>query len=120
MQIRKHIFLITLSGLIILFLASAYGRFMLAHDYLVAYEGECDPETESCFVGCIDEACSEEYYYTHMQKYAPNLLSQCGPHIEECAFASQCLPWEPRCVVTYCDIAVDGEMCDSLGNEITL
>lgn len=120
MQIRKHIFSITLSALIILFLASAFGRFMIAHDYLVAYEGACDPSIESCFVGCVDEECSENYYYTDMQKYAPNLLAQCGPHIEECPFASECLPGESQCVIAYCDPELNGEACDAESNEMNL
>jgi hypothetical protein len=89
---------------------------MVLNDYVVAYEGDCDPYTESCFVGCEDDECTEEYYYTLIEKYAPNVKAQCGTDITECDAAYECLPEDGgRCQITYCDPDVDGdETCEVL------
>lgn len=95
------------SGIVILaVLAVAFfscNRFILKSDYVVSYEGVCDPSFESCFVGCEDDECTQEYYYTEVQKYAPDLYRECGKDITDCDVANICLPEDKDCSVTYCD-----------------
>ena len=93
----------------------AYERFMVMRDYTVAYEGTCDPAIQSCFVGCEDDECVDEYYYTKVQKYAVDLYAQCGPDITDCDVASACLPEDgKKCTVTFCDPVVDGGECSAV------
>lgn len=83
---------------------------MVLEDYIVEYEGFCEPEVSSCFVGCEDDECTTEYYYTIVTKNAPQLLEQCGADITDCDFAHICLPkGDEGCSITYCDTLVDGE-----------
>lgn len=114
---RNHILLYTLVPLVLVLGLASYNRFIANHDYTVAYEGECDPTSESCFVGCEDDECTEEYYYMHMQKHAADLYRQCGPDITECEAASQCLPEDGGCTMTFCDAETDGEMCETQEGE---
>jgi len=96
--------------------SASYYRFMVVGDYIVEYEGECDPATETCFVGCEDEECQEVYYYSHVQKHAVNAYEQCGPDISECEEANVCLPEDTACSITYCseDVLHEGETCEDL------
>jgi hypothetical protein len=81
----------------------SYNRFILRHDYIVGYEGVCDPVTDKCFLG-VDDTSGKEYYYTKMQKYEPDLYAECGADITDCEEASVCLPNDRNCLITYCDI----------------
>ena len=91
---------------------------MVAHDYMVAYEGVCDSSTQSCFVGCNDDACADAYYYAKVQKYAVDLYAQCGKDITGCEAANACLPLNDRkCSITYCDPGTDGDACEMLTEE---
>lgn len=96
---------------------------MVKYDYLIEYEGECDPATQECFIGCEDDACSEEYYYVKVQKYAADLYAECGKDITDCESANTCLADDRECSIIYCDAETDGGGCetlmekDSLGNE---
>jgi hypothetical protein len=88
---------------------------MVLHDYVVAYEGDCDPYTENCFVGCEDDECTENYYYSLVQKYAADVKAQCGTDITDCEDAYKCLPEDgDQCDVTYCNPAIDGNVCELL------
>jgi len=109
MHIRRHILLYTLLPLMMLSGAASFYRFVVANDYIVEYEGECDPATESCFEGCEDDECTEHYPYKHMSKYASDLRAECGPDITECEMASVCLPGDEACSVEYCDPDALGE-----------
>jgi hypothetical protein len=78
---------------------------------MVEYEVECDPLSQACFVGCEDEDCTEEYYYSIVEKYADTVLKQCGLDITDCEQASVCLPDEQStCSITLCNPDV-GEEC---------
>lgn len=118
MHFRNHLLLYTLIPVIIIIGITSYYRYVVSHNYTVAYEGKCDPSTENCFLGCKDDECTEEYYYTLVEKYAADLYEQCGPNITDCDAASICLPGEQACSVTYCDIEVDGESCEMLVEEL--
>lgn len=103
MKFRDNILLYILVPLILLSMGASYVRFMVTHDYIVAYEGTCDPSMHSCFVGCTDEECTEEYYYSNVQKSAVDLNAECGDDITDCEKANLCQPSDQKCSVTYCD-----------------
>jgi hypothetical protein len=114
MKFKENILLFVLLPLVVLTVGASYVRFMVIKDYLVAYEGVCDPVVNSCFVGCEDEECTSEYYYSSVQKYAVNLYAQCGEDITDCEAASICLATDDQdCSVTYCDPEVDGDTCST-------
>lgn len=108
---REYIFFYILILLIIVVGIISYNRFMVRHDYIVGYEGVCDPAMEQCFIGCDDDACTEEYYYSKIQKYAPDLYVECGEDITDCEAASVCLTNDRKCSITYCNIEIDGDVC---------
>ncbi len=115
MHFKKFFLLYTLVPLLILSAAASYYRFMVIHDYTVEYEGVCEPEVSSCFVGCEDDECSAEYYYTIMTKDASKLTEQCGANITDCESANVCLPSElESCSITYCDTLVDIDACEAI------
>lgn len=83
----------------------SYHRFMIKQDYIVGYEGTCDPvsNTNKCFEGCDDDACAEKHYYSKMVKYASDLYKECGEDITDCESANSCLPGDHDCSVVYCN-----------------
>ncbi len=95
----------------------SYDRFFIEQDYLVGYEGVCDPFSESCFVGCLDEECSEEYYYSLVKKHAKNLYEFCGNDVTDCENASVCLPGETECYIEYCTPDSAQGSCEHLQNQ---
>ena len=107
---REHFFYILILLIIIVCTASFF-RFIVNHDYMVTYERVCDPEKAECFIGCEDDACTTEYYYLKVVKYAPDLLRECGEDIKDCELASHCLPDDKKCSITYCDKNVNGNSC---------
>jgi hypothetical protein len=116
MNVQKHLLGLVLIPLSIIAIALSYHRFIVAEDYVVEYEGYCDPYTQSCFVGCTDDSCAEIYYYTWIQKTAASVREQCGPNVSECESAGECAPGEEGCSVRFCsmDTVSEDEMCDSL------
>lgn len=118
---RQHFFSFTIVILLLLTAGVSYVRFMMLHDYVVAYEGDCDPYTQSCFIGCEDDECTEEYYYSAVQKYAPNVEAQCGPDITDCDAAYECLPEDgDQCEIVYCDPVIDGEEACEMLTEVDM
>lgn len=114
---REHFFFYILLLLVIIIGIVSYYRFVINYDYIVSYEGVCEPSTESCFIGCEDDSCTEEYYYSKVQKYAPDLYNECGLDITDCEEANICLPNDRECSVTYCDTEIDGKDCETLTEE---
>jgi len=88
---------------------------MVVHDYMVAYEGKCDPSLHSCFAACKNDSCVDVAYpYTKMQKNANNLYAECGKDITNCDNANICLPQDgKKCSITYCDPTVSKDTCDT-------
>jgi hypothetical protein len=121
MHFRQHFFLYILVPLVVLMAIASYYRFMVAHDYVVEYEGDCDPVTQNCFVGCDDDECTEEYYYSRVQKYAADVNRECGPDITDCESAMICLPDERSCSITYCNAETVGEdeVCETISGTAT-
>lgn len=89
---------------------------MVNLDYLVSYEGECDPNTQKCFVGCEDEECSAEYYYSIVEKSAKDLYKECGKNIEGCEVANICTKTDNICSISFCSEDIDGSLCDIITN----
>ena len=114
MGFKDNILKCILTPLILLFIGASYVRFVVNHDYMVAYEGTCDEYTENCFIGCEDEECTTEYYYSKMQKYAPDIFAQCGRDITDCESANTCLDGERECSIVFCDPELDGDECELL------
>lgn len=121
MHFKKYFLLYTLIPLLILSTAASYFRFMVIHDYTVEYEGSCEPEGSSCFIGCGDEECKVEYYYTIVTKNASHLFEQCGTDITDCELANICLPEDNEdCNITYCDPLIDPDACETIEGETIL
>lgn len=112
-KISNFFFLYTLGILILIASIFSYYRFMIKQDYLVGYEGVCDPvaNVNKCFVGCDDDACAEKHYYSKMIKYAPDLYKKCGEDITDCESAKLCLPDDHDCSITYCNPDVKDDTC---------
>lgn len=95
--------------------AVSYYRFMVIYDYTVSYdEGDCDPYTESCFVYCEDEECSEPFYYTSIYRDASTLVALCGDDITDCDEAYYCQEDEVSCEIVYCDSSTGLDECEML------
>lgn len=94
---------VTLVPLCILFVGASYVRFMVLEDYLVSYEVDCNPVTQSCFIGCDDEECTATYPFYIVEKKASELEKQCGVDISNCENARACIPEDSACSVTTCD-----------------
>ena len=110
MWLRQHFFSLSLVLLLVLTIGASYVRFMVLKDYTVAFEGECDPYYETCFIGCEDDDCTKEYFYSKVERGAQNLEAQCGTDITDCVAAHKCLPQENgNCEIAYCDPIVDGD-----------
>lgn len=119
--LSNNFFLLILLFAVIVVVFLSYNRFIVRHDYIVGYEGVCDPATEKCFVG-VDDTSGEEYYYTKMQKYEPDLYAECGADITDCKEASVCLPNDRDCSITYCDKKTkteDEECVSGIENSVT-
>lgn len=83
---------------------------------MVEYEGECDPYTHSCFVGCEDDDCLVSYFYLKVQKQARDVHDACGANVIDCETASTCLVSDTDCTLTYCspETAAQDEACEDL------
>jgi hypothetical protein len=110
---KKYLLLYTLLPLIVLMVSTSYYRFLVAQDYTIGYEGECDPYTEHCYVYCEDEVCEEPFYYSWIERNAGIVYDLCGPLVTECDAAYACPADELDCKITFCNNAVDD--CDTLG-----
>lgn len=110
---QNHFFLYILVTLIFIVGIFSYHRFMIRQDYVVGYEGVCDPAANpnECFSGCDDDACTEEYYYSKIVKYAPDLYKECGVDITDCEAANSCLPDNRYCSVQYCNPEDNSDTC---------
>ena len=117
MHFKKYILLYTVVPLIVLLTASAYYRFFVLQNYLVSYERECDPYTESCFIYCEDGdvECTEPFYYSIIEREAFEISNLCiSGDVTECEEANTCLAATSSCSVIYCDIESDTDSCENL------
>lgn len=117
MHFKKYFFSYIIGILFILFIGSSYLRFIVLQDYLVSYETDCDPETESCFVGCEDDECTQEYYYAVIERKAFEINSICGKDITDCDEAYYCPDdTDIECSINFCDPETDKDGCSNLNN----
>jgi hypothetical protein len=100
----------------------SFYRFFVRNDYMVWYHGTCDPSVSSCFKDCEGDTCVKENYYTKVEKYAPDLLKQCGKDIKGCSLANMCTTVDSNCKITFCSDSLGQGVCSSLvqmnGNEV--
>jgi len=110
---RNHFFLYVVVTFIFIVSVFSFHRFIIKQDYIVGYEGVCDPvaDANKCFEGCADDDCTEKYYYLKMVKYAPDLYKECGEDITDCESANLCLPDNRDCSAVYCNPEVEGDTC---------
>lgn len=101
-HIKNHFFMYLLIVATLLTVTFSYSRFLVKNDYIVFYEGDCDPLENSCFIGCNDENCFDEYYYSKVEKNAHDVFAQCGNSIVDCKAATKCLPSDADCSIEYC------------------
>lgn len=121
MNFKKYFLLYTLVPLALLSVASSYYRFMVMEDYVVEYEGDCDPAENVCFIGCEDDTCLVKYHYSMITKNASHLVAQCGRDISSCEAAHVCLAEDgEECSISYCDPEEDGDTCETIENAPTL
>ncbi len=102
-----------------LVIAASYFRFFVLQDYLIAYEGHCDPITHSCYVWCEDlnndDSC---FYYSVIERQAYEIAKKCDLDLSECDAAYKCQEDVAICSIHYCDPSVDGEeSCDIINAE---
>ena len=118
MKFRDNIPFYILAVLTALSVGAAYFRFIVVQDYIVEFEGVCEPSMQSCFIKCSDDACTSKEYYDKVKKYAANLYTQCGKDITDCADANVCLPQDDqKCSILYCDPKTDGSTCSTPSGE---
>jgi hypothetical protein len=111
MKFRDDILFYVLVLLVIACVGYSYFRFVVTQDYVVEYEGVCDPATHECFKGCPDDACTDPYYYDTVRRSAVDLFAQCGKDITNCSAANTCSPQNDRsCSITYCNPQA-GDVC---------
>lgn len=116
---RKNFFFYILIFFIIIVGIISYNRFIINHDYMVEYEGVCDPIIEKCFLGYEEENNGEkEYYYSYVRKYAADLYAQCGKDIIDCESANFCLPDDRECSVVYCETGINDNICTTPTKEL--
>jgi len=94
--------------------SASYYRFVVLHDYTVGYEGDCDPAVEYCYIGCEDDECTEEYFYSYITRPADELRALCGPDITDCDEAYECKDGDSKCSIEFCDPSYDEECSDLL------
>ncbi len=114
---RRNFFWYIVGVLTLLSVAASLYRFGIARDYIVSYEGECDPYTESCFLYCEDDECSEPFYYSIIERNAAEIYAQCGEDVTTCDEAYECPLDVPSCSITFCDPVLDEDQCESLSEE---
>jgi len=102
------LFLCTLTTFTIL---TSYYRYVVATDFLVSYEIDCDPTVANCYIGCEDDDCSEEYYYQEIERHASTLLNLCGYDISDCDAAYTCMIGEDDCSLFSCDPTEEANEC---------
>ena len=115
--VTRYYFAIIIFVMVIFAVASSFSRFLVTYDYLISYEGTCDPNEASCFVYCENETCDDPLYYTIIERMAYTLVDLCGENsILDCSAADMCYSDEEYCVIYHCDTETD-EGC-SLDTEL--
>lgn len=114
-HIKSHFFFYIITLFLFFLTSASILRFIILQDYIVSYEGECDPETESCFMYCEDENCTDPSYYTIIERHARELRETCGPDVTTCDQAYSCAG-DDSCRVIYCNPDNEDEICDNINS----
>lgn len=101
--LQKNFFAISILLLVAFTAIFSFNRFILQADYVVEYKVSCDPTINSCFVGCNDELCADQYTYAKVSRQATNIKKLCGKDITDCEAAQYCEQGENSCEVKYCE-----------------
>lgn len=116
---KNKVLAVFLVLLLVLTALSSYYKFGVQMDYIVSYEGPCEPETEICFAECDDDECTEEYYFTLIERKAYEIYDLCGSDVSECEEAFECQPDVEYCTISYCDPEEDEDYCEDI-NETSI
>ena len=119
-HLKKYFLLYAITPLAILTISASYYRYMVLEDFIVSYEVDCNPQTSSCFIGCEDDECTEEYYYNLVTRRAPDINLLCGDDITDCKAAATCNTGETFCEVEYCDENIDMHECTQIETNTNL
>jgi hypothetical protein len=137
-QKYKNIFSFVLVPLIVLSVGASYYQFMVQKNFLVTFEGYCDPEEESCYWGEYEDACEYDeskmcwydYHYRFVEKpfsTYESQMSECSEptffeETEEgdlvfldpsyCEAVDTCEPDEKNCTIEYCDDSNSENECN--------
>lgn len=118
MYLKKHFFSYIVFIFVVFLITASYTRFVVENDYIVAYEGDCDPYTESCYLWCEDDECSEPFYFSVIERHAAEIYSLCGEDVTVCDDAYYCDESVEYCEIYFCDAEFDGEdSCEYLTEE---
>jgi hypothetical protein len=101
-MLKKYYFSITLLAMLLIATIAIFYRFMVLNDYLVTYEIDCDPQTESCYEGCDNDECTEYYYYAYITREASVVNNLCGADITGCELGGYCQASETNCQIETC------------------
>jgi hypothetical protein len=117
MKKRETILTALMFLLLLMTIGASYMRFVVNMDYIVSFEGDCDPFSESCFYDCEDDECTTDYYFTRIERKAYEVYELCGTtNVLECDVAYECSPDVEFCRISYCDPEVEGDdYCEALG-----
>jgi hypothetical protein len=110
MSSRHNVFFYIIALFLVLTASASYYRFIVLGDFMVSYEVDCDPFTEDCFIGCEDNQCTEEYFYSTITRHANEIEALCGNDITDCEAAQHCSANNNRCTRITCDSGLDA--CD--------
>lgn len=117
-KIKQNYFAYLVSCMTLLFVCASFYRFYIQQNYLVAYEGECDPTTESCYKYCEDNECTEPFFYSVIERNASITYEMCGPDVTTCDKAYNC-DNDSTCTIYFCDAEIDGiDACAINPNEL--
>lgn len=103
MHFKTNYFFYIILIFLLLAIGASYYRFAVILDYRVLYEADCNPEINSCFVGCEDDLCEYYYYYNYVESNARVLSEVCGENASMCDTSILCDIEGSDCVITYCD-----------------
>ena len=115
---KSKILYLSVALLLILAVNATFYRFWVQMDYIVAYEYSCNPESESCFIGCEDSDCNEKYYYAIIKKKAYDVYKSCGNDVIGCDSAYICNTSDYICEISYCES--DGLSLNSCADKTTI
>lgn len=115
MHFKKYILVYTIVPLLVITATASFQRFMVDNDYYVSYEGDCDPAKNICYIGCEDDECTEQYFYSLIERNAQELYNACGRDITDCEAAYEC-PESTYCKISYCDPTESEDECSNLSD----